>query len=395
MSIENKRLNRTYGYDILINTFEPILRKFISNEIFLINFGINWKTKIPNGVITELLRIKEGELSENCSLEDFFEELTFLNLKDILIVSNNYKFAKSFFGELNKDKFIELMDDLNIYRRKIAHAKSTFHESDLLTLIDYVRLLSQGEAAKEIKCYLDNEEYKNITEIPPDFFEEYDCQNNLPAEDYDLDGGFVGRENEIRKIIKLIKSEQDRIITITGAGGVGKTAIALKIAYRFLADNHNIFDAIIWFSAKSNKLTDAGIVHFDPDIRNDEQLIKDILSIIDQETLLSFKNAHVPSDSYKAHLNNLFASQKCLLIIDNLETIIEDDSLITFIKDIPRPSQVLITSRKGLGEIERRYPLNDLQEKDAIKLFRIISKERNKLDLLQLKEETISGRVPN
>ncbi|MBE0523359.1 MAG: hypothetical protein IBX40_03350 [Methanosarcinales archaeon] len=95
MSIENKRLNRTYGYDILINTFEPILRKFISNEIFLINFGINWKTKIPNGVITELLRIKEGELSENCSLEDFFEELTFLNLKDILIVSNNYKFAKS------------------------------------------------------------------------------------------------------------------------------------------------------------------------------------------------------------------------------------------------------------------------------------------------------------
>ena len=182
MSIVNKRLNRTYGYDILINTFEPILRKFISDEIFLVNFGINWKSQIPNGVITELLRIKGGELSENCSLEDFFEELTFLNLKYILIASNNYKFAKSFFGELNKDKFIELMDDLNICRRKIAHAKSTFHESDLLTLIDNVRLLSQGEAAKEIKCYLDNEEYKNFTEIPPDFVEEYDCQNNLPIE---------------------------------------------------------------------------------------------------------------------------------------------------------------------------------------------------------------------
>ena len=46
-----------------------------------------------------------------------------------------------------------------------------------------------------------------------------------------------------------------------------------------------------------------------------------------------------------------------------------------------------------MGEIERRYPLNDLQEKDSIKLFRIIAKERNKLDLLQLKEETISNLV--
>jgi LuxR family glucitol operon transcriptional activator len=330
---------------------------------------------------------------EDCSIDDFFEELTFLNLKDILVASNNFKLAKSFFGELNKDKFIEVMDDLNTYRRKIAHAKSTFSDLDLVTLIDYVRLLCQGDVAKEIKRYLKNEEYKNAKEIPPDFFEEYECQNNLPSENYDLDGGFVGRAKDIQSIRKLIKSDQDRIITLTGAGGVGKTADALRVAYSFLPDPQNPFEAIIWFSAKTSKLTDEGIVPLAPSIRSDIQLIEDILGIVDQETLKNFKKANVPSESFKKHLYNLFSSQKCLLIVDNLETIIRDDALISFIKDIPRPSQVLITSRKGLGEIERRYPLTDMLEKDAIQLFRIIAKERNRLDLLRLKDETISDLV--
>lgn len=393
MSVNDLRINRNYGYDILINTFEPFLRKYIANEVLLINYGIDWRKNIPQGVIIELSKIKEDQISEDCSIDDFFEELTFLNLKDIIVTSNNFKSVKPFFGELSKDKFIELMDDLNVYRRKIAHAKSTFSELDLMTLIDYIRLLSQGDAAKEITRYLENKEYKTAKEIPPDFFEEYECQNNLPIENYDLDGGFVGRAKEIQSIRKLIKSDQDRIITITGAGGVGKTAVALKIAYSFLPDPQNPFEAIIWFSAKTSKLTDEGIIPMEPGIRSDMQLIEDILKIVDPVTLQNFKGANVPSESYKNHLYNIFSSQRCLLIIDNLETIIKNDALISFIKDIPRPSQVMITSRKGLGEIERRYPLTDMLEKDAVQLFRIVAKERNRVDLLHLKEETISVLV--
>ena len=140
-------------------------------------------------------------------------------------------------------------------------------------------------------------------------------------------------------------------------------------------------------------MTDDGIVPLLPDIKCDSQLVEDILEIIDQETLISFRNAEVPFDSFKNHLYNIFSSQKCLLIIDNLETIIENDSLISFIKDIPRPSQVLITSRKGLGEIERRYPISDMLENDALKLFRIVAKERKMVSLLSLQNGTISELV--
>lgn len=330
---------------------------------------------------------------DNCSIQDFFEELTFLNLKDIIISFHNFKSMRLFFGELSKDKFIELMDKLNFYRKKIAHAKSAFSDIDLSTLIDDVELLSQGDASKEIRRYLQNQQYKNAREVPLDFFEEYDCQNNLPPESYDLDGGFVGRWEEIKTLKKLIKSEQDRIVSITGAGGVGKTAIALRLAYLFLSDYENLFDAIIWFSAKTSKLTDEGIVPLTPGIKSDEQLTTDLLAIVDPKSLESFRNARVPFSSFQQHLYNIFSSQKCLIIIDNLETILQNDTLISLIKDIPRPSQVLITSRKGLGEIERRYPLTDMLEKDAIQLFRIIAKERKRSDLLRLGDVTIATLV--
>lgn len=389
METADARIRRTYGYDILINTFEPVLRKYVSNQVFLVNYGNDWAKYIPQGVINELLEFKQIQSIEDYSIDGLFEDFTFLNLKDILVAFGNFKLAKSFFGELSKDRFVEFMDNLNAHRKKIAHAKSSFSELDLLTLIDQVRMLSQGEEGKEIRQYLENEEYKNAKDIPSSFFEEYDVPNNLPVESYDLDGGFVGREKEIRAIKSFIKSDQDRVITITGAGGVGKTAIALKVAYTFLSDGPNQFSGIIWFSAKTSKLTDEGIVPLTPGITSYEQLMFDILDILDPDTFQTFKKANVPTESYAAYIGNFFSSHKCLLVVDNLETIIKDDALIRFIEEIPRPSQVLITSRKGLGEFERRYPITDMPEKDAILLFRIIAKERNRQDLLRLREETI------
>jgi LuxR family glucitol operon transcriptional activator len=387
------KLNRNYGYDILINTFEPYVRTFISDDVLTTNYGAAWLSYIPTHVQNEVKQNKEDSWLNSCLINDFFEEITFLNLKDIIISFQNFDKARAFFGELSKDKFVELMDKLNFYRRKIAHARSAFSDIDLATLIDCVELLCQGEASKPVRMYLQNQQYKNAREVPLAFYEEYDCQNNLPPESYDLDGGFVGRWEEIKALKKLIRSEQDRIITITGAGGVGKTAIALRLAYLFLSDPYNPFDAIIWFSAKTSRLTEEGIVPLTPGIKSHEQLITDLLALVDLGSLESFKRAGVPFSSLEQHLYNILSSQKCMVIIDNLETILKDDALTTFIKDIPRPSQVLITSRKGLGEIERRYPLTDMLERDAIQLFRIIAKERKRSDLLRLSEASIASLV--
>ncbi|MFW9997706.1 MAG: NB-ARC domain-containing protein [Candidatus Odinarchaeota archaeon] len=390
MTITDLKINRIYGYDILINTFESFLREYISNEVLINNFGNEWKKQVPKGIFDEIMeRYDDDSLLTTISIEDFFEELQFPHLKEILVSFSNYSYAKQLLGDLTKNKFTEMMDELYIFRNKIAHIRSTFSYLDLDTLIRYVARLCQGEAGSEIRAYLENEVYKEAKEIPLGFYEEPACQNNLPSEDYAIDGGFVGREKEIKTVMKLLKSEQDRIITITGAGGVGKTAIALRLAYKFLESQPDHYDAIIWFSAKVTELTDDGIRQLDPGITSYERLIEDMMVLVDTKTYETFRSANVPFESYKEHLYNIFSSQQCLIIIDNLETILDDNKLIEFIKDIPRPSQVLITSRKGMGEIERRYPISDMLDRDAIRLFRIIAKERNLPDLQRFTNETI------
>lgn len=381
---------RKYGYDILINNFEPLVREFLINEIFIPIYGLfNWLSEIPKSVID----ILQNKILNANEIDNSFDELYLWCLKEIIVQKNIYDNCVDLFGELSKEFFISTMDELNEHRRKIAHAKSNYTIYDFETLLELLNNLCLGEKSKDFKKYLLRENFKIDKEIPISFYEEDKCLNNLPIEDYDLDGGFVGRRKEIVKIKNLLRSNQDRIITITGAGGLGKTAIALKCAYSIMAEINNPYSSIIWFSAKENKLTsEHGIVQIESQISDYLLLLKDILKILNYKTFEIYKDTNANEEFYRDAIYKNFSETRSLLIIDNLETIL-DVSIINFIKDVPRPSQVLITSRKGLGELERRYPLSDFLLPDAVKLFRIISKERNRNDLLKLKQSSIETFV--
>src|SRR5690349_2492048 len=55
--------------------------------------------------------------------------------------------------------------------------------------------------------------------------------NNLP---YQL-SSFIGREREIAEVMQLLAAE--RLVTLTGAGGCGKTRLALQVAATFARDD--------------------------------------------------------------------------------------------------------------------------------------------------------------
>lgn len=391
MNSETKKY-RKYGYDILINNFEPLVREFLINEILIPKYGLsNWLLEIPKSVI-DILKDESKILNAN-EIDNSFDELYLWCLKEIIVQKNIYDDCVDLFGELSKENFISTMDELNEHRRKIAHAKSNYTIYDFEILLELLNNLCLGEKSKNFKKYLLRENFKTGNEIPISFYEENKCLNNLPIEDYDLDGGFVGRRKEVIKIKSLLRSNQDRIITITGAGGLGKTATALKCAYSIMAEVNNPYDSIIWFSAKENKLTsEYGIVQIESQISDYFLLLKDILKILDSKTYEIYKDTNANEEFYRDTIYKNFSKTRSLLIIDNLETIV-DLEIINFIKDVPRPSQVLITSRKGLGELERRYPLSDFLLPDAVKLFRIIAKERNRNDLLKLQQSSIEEFV--
>ncbi len=375
---------RDYGYTI-ISRLEEILR-----ERCIENLGIfegKMDEVIPQGVIVAAQ--KRNETISN--IETLMENIDFIHLKEILLYRQNYLYV---INDTNMEKavFEELMRSLYDLRIKIAHIRSYFTNSDLTNLIEEAKKINHGlkMPSDEFDVFI-SDILKNpqdlIVKIPVDFFEDdysIGVINNLPIADYEYEGGFVGRHDDEEKIIKMMKSDMHRVITIAGAGGVGKSALTLKIVNDIIKNKEIEYDFVVWVSAKENKLTYLGIEDMEPTLKNYDELLDTILNVVGFDTEEYGDNVEKKEED----INVLFdACQKVLLVIDNLETI-TDERIINFILDSHPNVNFLITSRRGLGQVERRYDLKELRDKDAIHLFRVICKEKG-LRELQIAEDSL------
>jgi tetratricopeptide (TPR) repeat protein len=391
------RAHLIWGYALLIAGFEDSLRDFVNKKILSIGYGENWKDGIPDHIKARIIDDHPIENIDDWSIDEYLEELNFSDLNEIIIFKNNNGLYQSFFGDISKEQLSTALIELYDYRNKIAHIKkSNFSELDFISMKDIIFSICGGQESLEIRNYINNELYRNYSgEIPPAFFQEYKCINNLPSEDYDLEGGFVGRTEEIRSILKQLNKPRPHIITITGAGGVGKTAVALQVAYKLINSNNNPFKAILWFSAKVNKMTEKGIVIITPNLEDLNSLIMRMLKILDPSEYKKLRDQSSAIENYKNKVMEILEKSKCLLIIDNLETVYYDAELIDFLGDIPSPSMVLITSRKGIGEFEKRFELSSLPLKDAIRLFRLVCSDRKLDSCKNLPDDVIERLVKN
>ena len=160
--------------------------------------------------------------------------------------------------------------------------------------------------------------------------------HNLPAPDFD-DTGFVGRHNVLQQVERAIEGPFP-VISLVGPGGVGKTALALKAAYQLLARDDLVFDALVWVSAKANTLTATEIKRIEGAIENSVGVFNTIISEFEPNSMGNAEDRTI----------DLLSSFNILLIMDNLETVL-DERLRMFIQKVPKGSKILITSRIGIG----------------------------------------------
>jgi Tfp pilus assembly protein PilF len=203
--------------------------------------------------------------------------------------------------------------------------------------------------------------------------DEVSTSHNLPLPDFD-ETGLIGREEQLAKLKKLCFGPYP-VISIVGEGGVGKSALALKVAYELLEEKEKPFDAIIWVSSKTTQITSS-------EIREIKGAISTSLGMFNE---ISEQLSGQRTENALQEIIDYLESFKIVLFIDNLETIL-DAKVRDFMESLPIGSKVIITSRIGLGAFEFPVKLVGIDENYASQLLRMLAKSRDIASLASLPE---------
>jgi predicted ATPase/class 3 adenylate cyclase len=164
--------------------------------------------------------------------------------------------------------------------------------------------------------------------------------NNLPAQV----SSFIGRHAEIADVTTLI--EQQRLVTLVGSGGVGKTRLSLQVS----ADLIDAFGDGAWFI----ELAPLASGDYIP------------------TTVASALGLRLPTEGdLIEHLARALKGKELLLIFDNCEHLVESAAYViaTILRGAPKV-KVLASSRQGLGVSgEATYFVPSLDSQNSVELF--------------------------
>jgi predicted NACHT family NTPase len=148
---------------------------------------------------------------------------------------------------------------------------------------------------------------------------------------------FYGRTTELTTLRQWLIQDRCRLVALLGMGGIGKTALAIKLAQQIQSE----FEYVIWRSLRNA-----------PPL---EPLLKE---------LLQFLSSQQETQGEIGRLMHYLRTSRCLLIIDNVETILQAGStgqyragyegygeLFRVIGEVAHTSCLVLTSREKPAEI--------------------------------------------
>lgn len=346
-----------------------------------------WFPMTNQGILdkAQLNATKNKRSTDFSKFSSFKQNLDFADPVELIAsfaAKGNDYFSKFFTSDKEKNFLLQATGEANRFRNLIFHpAGKTLYITDIrdflragLVICNMIGLSSLGLRFKNIGKDIENAIAESSHFLKDNVETIY---NNLPKPDYEDWYGLVGRTAIKTEIIDDFQKGYNRIIAITGGGGIGKSALALDISNEFLKPTSYLFKHIIWITSKNNFLDYSGINQLKPDFfynNNYKDFLNQFISGFYQELFITNLEVVTENDLEK-EIDDIFNNyNRILCVVDNLENI-DDPKILEFIKNkIIPPNYVLITSRKGLGEINKTYKLEPLDDNSALKLFENLCK---------------------
>ena len=156
---------------------------------------------------------------------------------------------------------------------------------------------------------------------------------------------FLGRAGELAEVTALLRGTDGRLLTLTGAGGSGKTRLALQAA-RACAEE---YPDGVWFVGFAD-VTDPGRI---------APAICQMLGLVEQPGLTPLQR-----------LEEYLRAREPLLVFDNLEQLTAGTAVLGELLAACPGVRMLVTSRDPLRLAgEQQYEVPVLEPEDAIELF--------------------------
>jgi tetratricopeptide (TPR) repeat protein len=185
--------------------------------------------------------------------------------------------------------------------------------------------------------------------------------NSLPNQPY-----FFGRKDELEKIANALDPEaQGWGVLISGPGGIGKTALAIRAGH--LASDKD-YPIKIFLSAKVTQLTPQGVEDLqDFMLPNYMTLLAELARELGDENI-----AKIDPNFRANEARRMLAEKHTLIIIDNLETFDEKTErprVFQFLSRLPRSCKAIVTSRRRIDTPAEIIRLDRLKQEDALELI--------------------------